>query len=158
MKRAEREEEQRASLWEELLSHRDETVIVEGKKDAEALQALGFTHVLTINRGKGLYDFSVDVKATNGDLRNSVSKYLRPESQTCELSSQDFKNFVFEDCTTLVLTDFDPEGERLAKKLDEYLRSVGCQTNKNARNRLRILFLKNKLTTVQGLRRFNSND
>ncbi|QQG39562.1 MAG: hypothetical protein HYS81_04245 [Candidatus Aenigmatarchaeota archaeon] len=110
--------EDREALLEELRRYTDEFVIVEGRHDTEALVRLGFTRVIEINKGKGLYEFSVDV----------------------------------DDARVLVLTDFDPEGERIAKKLDEYLNGVGCRTDRAARERLRALFRRNKLTTVQGLR------
>ncbi|MBI4017971.1 MAG: hypothetical protein HY366_03430 [Candidatus Aenigmarchaeota archaeon] len=122
MKIQQRHEQERLELFEELALYKDTPVIVEGRRDAEALNALGFARVLVINRGKSLYDFSLDAKTISGAR------------------------------TVLVLTDFDPEGERIDKELEEYLRSVGCRTDKSARARLRILFHKNKLTTVQGLR------
>ena len=53
----------------------------------------------------------------------------------------------------LVLTDFDPEGERIAKKLTELLLKVGCKVEREERNKLRRLFLKNKINTVESLRK-----
>jgi len=122
MKLSERLTEQRNVLLAELDRHREDIVIVEGKRDAEALHDMGFTRVMVVNRGRGLYDFSVDVKAINGDR------------------------------VVLVLTDFDPEGDEIAKKLETYLRSIGCRTDRASRESLRRLFCLNKLTTVQGLR------
>lgn len=121
MKKQEKEQ-LRLDLFVELGLYREEPVIVEGRRDREALHGLGFTRVLMVNRGKGLYDFSVDAKEINGEK------------------------------TVIILTDFDPEGERIAKKLESYLSSVGCHTDRAARERLRVLFRRNKLTTVQGLR------
>ncbi|UCG95788.1 MAG: toprim domain-containing protein [archaeon] len=56
----------------------------------------------------------------------------------------------------LVLTDFDPEGEKLAKKLSELLKKTGCKVDSSNRQRLRRLFLKNKINTVEGLRNLSS--
>ena len=53
----------------------------------------------------------------------------------------------------LVLTDFDPEGEKIAKKLIELLLKVGCKVEMKERDKLRALFLKNKINTIEGLRK-----
>jgi 5S rRNA maturation endonuclease (ribonuclease M5) len=56
----------------------------------------------------------------------------------------------------LVLTDFDPEGEKLAKKISELLKKTGCSVDAGNRRRLRRLFLKNKINTVEGLGKLRS--
>lgn len=53
----------------------------------------------------------------------------------------------------LVFTDFDPEGERIAKKLTELLVKVGCRVDVISRKRARRLFIKNKMNTIEGLRK-----
>lgn len=51
----------------------------------------------------------------------------------------------------LVLTDFDPEGEKLEKNLSELLVKNGCEVDTKNRRKLRRLFLKNKINTIEGL-------
>ncbi|MCK4634954.1 MAG: hypothetical protein KAT37_03710 [Candidatus Aenigmarchaeota archaeon] len=53
----------------------------------------------------------------------------------------------------LVFTDFDSEGEEISKKLSELLRKTGCRVDTNTRRKLRRLFIKNKINTVEGLKR-----
>ena len=53
----------------------------------------------------------------------------------------------------LVFTDFDPGGEKIAKKLSELLRKTGCIVDTNTRRKLRRLFIKNKINTVECLER-----
>ena len=55
--------------------------------------------------------------------------------------------------SVLVLTDFDPEGEKLAKKLTRYLVKMGCKVDKKKRKKLRRIFLKNKLNTIEGIKK-----
>ncbi len=49
---------------------------------------------------------------------------------------------------TIILTDFDSEGEELAQKLTLFLRSDAY-----SRKKLRELFIKNKINTVQSLKK-----
>jgi len=53
----------------------------------------------------------------------------------------------------LVLTDFDPEGEKIAKKLSDILIKVGCRVEFVKRKKLKTLFIKNKINTVEGLKK-----
>ncbi len=55
--------------------------------------------------------------------------------------------------SVLVMTDFDPEGEKIAKKLSVLLTKAGCRVERAKRNKLRRLFIKNKVNTVEGMRR-----
>lgn len=57
--------------------------------------------------------------------------------------------------TVLVLTDFDPEGEEIARKLSVLLRKTGCHVNSILRKKLRRLFIKNKINTVEALGNLN---
>jgi 5S rRNA maturation endonuclease (ribonuclease M5) len=61
---AERAERLREVLADLAEINRQVPVIVEGKKDARALRALGFVgEIITLNRGKPLYDFTEDLAA-----------------------------------------------------------------------------------------------
>jgi len=51
----------------------------------------------------------------------------------------------------LILTDFDPEGEKIAIKLSSLLIKMNSNIRKNERNILRDLFFLNKLSTIEGL-------
>lgn len=53
----------------------------------------------------------------------------------------------------IILTDFDSEGERIAKRLTLFLLANGCRTG-NKRRTLRQLFAKNKIKHVQDLKKF----
>lgn len=55
----------------------------------------------------------------------------------------------------LVLTDFDPEGEEIAGKLSALLEKAGCRVDYSTRKKLKSLFIKNKINTVEGLKRLS---
>lgn len=55
----------------------------------------------------------------------------------------------------LVLTDFDPEGEEIARKLSALLAKAGCRVDSVRRKKLKSLFIKNKINTVEGLKNLN---
>lgn len=88
LKRAERLREVFETLYE---ANKSFPVIVEGKKDAIALKRLGLAgEIITLHRGKGLYDFCEDIAErfvkviilldwdTRGErLCKSISKNLR---------------------------------------------------------------------------------
>ena len=59
--------------------------------------------------------------------------------------------------TVLVMTDFDPEGEKIAKKLSPLLTKAGCGVDKPNRKRLRKLFIKNKINTVESLKKLKDS-
>lgn len=107
-------EKNRAELFEFLKKIKHKTVIVEGKRDKEALCSLGFTKVFAIN-GRALIEVAGKTKEQ-----------------------------------TIVLTDFDSEGEELAQKLSLFLRA-----DSYSRKKLRSLFIKNKINTVQSLKKVN---
>ena len=58
--------QQREAVLEEVYAlidkYKDALVLVEGKKDKEALKALGFNRVVTINTSKPLYKVAEEVK------------------------------------------------------------------------------------------------
>lgn len=51
-----------------------------------------------------------------------------------------------------ILTDFDSEGEELAKKLNLFLQSLGCKIEHNMRRKLKFMFVKLRLTTIEDLK------
>ena len=53
----------------------------------------------------------------------------------------------------LILTDFDAEGEKIAKKLRVVLVKMGKIADNKDRKVLRRLFLKNKINTIEGLKK-----
>ena len=53
----------------------------------------------------------------------------------------------------LILSDFDSEGEEIAKKLSEVLVKVGAKVDRIDRKKLRRLFIKNKINTVEALKK-----
>lgn len=55
----------------------------------------------------------------------------------------------------LILTDFDPEGEEIAKKLSLLLVKFGCNVDVSSRKKLRSLFIKNKINTVEALQKLS---
>lgn len=54
----------------------------------------------------------------------------------------------------IILTDFDSEGERIAKRLTLFLHANSCRINEKLRKQLRVLFAKNKIKHVQDLKKF----
>jgi len=104
---------EKEALFEFLKKLKQKTVIVEGKRDKQALCSFGFTKVFALN-GKNLYEFAAQT----------------PKSDT------------------IILTDFDSEGDELAKKLSLFLNS-----DTYSRKKLRTLFIKNKINTVQSLKK-----
>lgn len=57
----------------------------------------------------------------------------------------------------IILTDFDPEGEEIAKKLTKILVKLGVRVDVKDRKMLRALFLKNKINTIEGLKKLFSD-
>jgi 5S rRNA maturation endonuclease (ribonuclease M5) len=53
----------------------------------------------------------------------------------------------------IILTDFDRKGNELSKKLKLFLRCIDCKVDALSRKRLKELFMKNKLTTIQSLKK-----
>ena len=112
MLRKEIEEE----LFDLLDKIKEEQVIVEGKRDKEVLCLLGFTKVITIN--KGLYETVEDIK----------------------------------DKKVLILTDFDPEGRTIAKKLNLFLQSFGHKVDRETRRKIGFMFTRLKIKKIEELR------
>lgn len=51
-----------------------------------------------------------------------------------------------------ILTDFDRAGEELAKKLNLFLQSFGCKVDRFTRRKLKFMFVKLRLTTIEDLK------
>ncbi|WP_414468371.1 toprim domain-containing protein [Methanobacterium sp. ACI-7] len=81
-------------------------ILIEGKKDEEALKTLGINGNIIKVSGSGLKLFEIAEKAT-------------------ESSSE-----------VIILTDFDKKGNILAKKLSEDIQSLGSHPNLNIRKNL----------------------
>jgi len=99
-------------------------VIVEGRKDRDALKEFGFKKITVLNEFHGFYDMVTNIN----------------------------------DNDVLVLTDFDPEGNDLANKITNMLQRFGKKVEVGYRRRLMVLFIENKINTIEGLvRLFNHN-
>jgi 5S rRNA maturation endonuclease (ribonuclease M5) len=99
----------RLSLIVEELSYRVKRgtpILIEGKKDEEALNKLGINGNIIKVSGSGLKLFEVAEKAT-------------------ESSSE-----------VIILTDFDKKGELLAKKLSNDIQSLGSHPDLNIRKNI----------------------
>ncbi len=53
----------------------------------------------------------------------------------------------------LILSDFDPEGDKIANKLSKMMIRFGTRVKKSERNNIRRIFIKNNLNTIEGLNR-----
>ena len=110
----------RQEIEEELLNLldkiKDEQVIVEGKRDKQALCLLGFKNILTIN--KGIYETAEKIKEKN----------------------------------IIILTDFDSEGRKIAKKLNLVLQPLGHNVDKETRRKIGLLFTRLKIRKIEELR------
>lgn len=99
MKSGEREE-----LFEFLENLKHKTVIVEGKRDKQALCSFGFTKVIAIN-GKNLYEIwqlcreavvLTDFDSAGEELAKKLSLFLRSDAHTRKKLRQFFiKNKIF---------------------------------------------------------------
>ena len=103
-------------LFKVLDGIKDNRVIVEGKRDKKALCLLGFTKVITINRG--LYETAEDFRGKE----------------------------------VIILTDFDPEGKAIAKKLNLFLQSLGVRVDRETRRKIGLLFTRMKIKKIEELR------
>ncbi len=91
----------------ELEKAKKQFILVEGKKDKEALESLGFENVLVINEtGKSLYEKLEEVEKKAG------------KNKVC------------------ILTDFDKEGKKLYLKLKKELSSKNIKLDNTFRDKL----------------------
>lgn len=58
----------------------------------------------------------------------------------------------FENKEVIVLTDFDKEGQRIARKLNIFLQSLNCKVDRITRMKLKIIFSKLKIKTIEELK------
>jgi len=52
----------------------------------------------------------------------------------------------------IILTDFDPEGRKIAKKLNKLLQSLGYKINRETRRKIGFIFIKLKIRKIEELR------
>ncbi|MEM5790592.1 MAG: toprim domain-containing protein [Candidatus Aenigmatarchaeota archaeon] len=108
----------------EIRNIKDYQVIVEGKKDREAMEKLGFKNIVEIS-GK---NFSL--------ILNEIEE----------------KNKV------VILTDFDNEGEEMAKELSKFLISHGFKVDCIERKILRDLLCIKKIEELKFILKFMEDD
>ncbi|WXG43150.1 MAG: toprim domain-containing protein [Promethearchaeati archaeon SRVP18_Atabeyarchaeia-1] len=110
-------------------SSRGVPILVEGRKDEDALKGLGVTgRIIRVSQpGKRLFE-------------------IAEELRSCE--------------TVVILTDFDQEGEKLAKELSRHLHSWGVQTILRNKVRNAVTWASRQiegLTKIEGLREHLNN-
>ncbi len=116
----------RLSRIVEELSHSVEqgaTILVEGKKDEEALKQLLFEELENIPSSKALKEPVIDVRIIK--VSGSGLKLFEIAEKAVESSSK-----------IIILTDFDRKGEILAKKLSEDIQSLGSHPDLNIRKKI----------------------
>jgi len=99
-----------------LKENKDKQVIVEGKRDKNALCLLGFKKIITLN--KGLYETTEKLKEKE----------------------------------VLILTDFDPEGKKIAKKLNSFLQPQRYKVDRETRRKIGFVFIRLKIRKIEELR------
>ena len=52
----------------------------------------------------------------------------------------------------IILTDFDPEGRKIARKLNLFLQSHGCKVDTETRRKIGFMFTKLKIKKIEELR------
>jgi len=103
-------------LFELLQKIKEETVIVEGKRDKEVLCSFGFTKIFTINRG--LYETAEKLEGKR----------------------------------VIILTDFDKEGKKIARKLNLFLQSLDCKIDRETRRKIGLMFARLKIKKIEELK------
>lgn len=98
-------------------------IIVEGKRDREVLEKLGFKNILEIS-GKSLFEILKEIKKE----------------------------------PVILLTDFDEEGEKLAKELYSFLKIYGIRVDELEREILRKIFGVNKIEELNFFVKFMEDD
>jgi len=107
-------EEEREKFIKTLEECKSRAVIVEGKKDVDALAALGLTNIIPLNNTP-LAEFTDKITKMLDDLEKT-KKVVRHS-----------------DHEVIILTDFDKEGRKLEKRLDLLLRSHKVKINRRIR-------------------------
>ena len=107
----------RSKTLQDIFSNINCPVIVEGKKDREALKKFNFD-IITIY-GSSLYE---------------KSEYI--------------SNFFSENREVLILTDFDKEGKKIAKKMNHFLESFGVKVDNKTRSKIKLMVKSNKIEDI----------
>lgn len=100
------------------LSNEGAVIIVEGKKDRDALNELGISDQISLASYPSLLNFAEDIS--------------RKTNQA------------------IILTDWDPQGKKMAKKISEYLQASNTKPNNLIRNKIKKLVRK-EIKDVEGL-------
>ena len=101
----------------------DFLLIVEGKKDAKALNTLGLTNILTIN-GKPLITVAENVEQALKSPEATSVVVLGGSERKSQKAYSDI----------IILTDFDREGRRIAANLSRLLRARKIHPNQRLRS------------------------
>ncbi len=75
------------------------------------------------------------------------------------LNGKDLYEFAAElkEKEAIILTDFDKEGDLIAKNLTLFLQNNGCKVATEARKKLRRLFVKNQIFKIEELKKGDVN-
>jgi len=106
----------------EIENTRSFRIIVEGKRDKEVMEKLGFKNVISI----------------------------------CDKKLDEILSFIDKD--VLILTDFDEEGEKIAKRLEEFLTSRGVKVRSTERRIFRKIFNVKKIEELKFILKFMEDD
>ncbi len=100
------------------LSNEGAVIVVEGKKDRDALNELGISDQISLVSYQPLLDFAEDIS--------------RKTNQA------------------IILTDWDSQGKKLAKKISGYLQASNTKPNNLIRNKIKKL-VRNEIKDVESL-------
>lgn len=106
------------------LSRAGAVIIVEGKKDRDALNELGISDQISLASSPPLLNFAEDIS--------------RKTNQA------------------IILTDWDSQGKKMAKKISAYLQASGTKPNNLIRNKIKKLVRK-EIKDVEGLSGYVNN-
>ena len=106
------------------LSREGAIIIVEGKKDRDALNDLGISDRISLASYSPLLNFAEDVSRKTNQV--------------------------------IILTDWDSQGKKMAKKISGYLQASGTKPNNLIRNKIKKLVRK-EIKDVEGLSGYVNN-
>ena len=106
------------------LSRAGAVVIVEGKKDRDALNELGISDQISLASSPPLLNFAEDISRKTNHV--------------------------------IILTDWDSQGKKMAKKLSVYLQASGAKPNNLIRKKIKRLVRK-EIKDVEGLSGYVNN-
>jgi len=58
----------------------------------------------------------------------------------------------FEGKKIIILTDFDQEGRKIAKKLNLFLQSLGCKVDRETRRKIGLMFTRLRIKKIEELK------